>query len=97
MTLLAPTNEAFDQLPEGALEKLLEEGNKILLVELLLNHVIPEVYLSRDFLDGVTAATLSKYSLPISRDKKIQLSNATVTTASNGVVHVIDQVIIGEK
>jgi len=41
------------------------------------------------------------YSLPISRSKEIKLNNATITTAdisaSNGVVHVIDQVIIGEK
>lgn len=100
MTVLAPTDEAFNRLPEGSLEQLLAPENKTLLVELLLNHVIPEVYLSIDLLDGETALTLSGYNLPISRDKDIKLSNATVTTAdisaSNGVVHVIDQVIIRE-
>jgi uncharacterized surface protein with fasciclin (FAS1) repeats len=101
MTVFAPTDEAFNQLPEGILSKLLEEDNKSLLIELLLNHVIPEVYLSIDLLDGESATTLSGYNLPISRDKEIKLGNATVTTAdisaSNGVVHVVDQVIIGEK
>ncbi len=101
MTVLAPTDEAFNQLPEGLVEQLLAPENKPLLVELLLNHVIPEVYLSIDLLDGESATTLSGYQLPISRDKEIKLSNATVTTAdisaSNGVVHVIDQVITGKK
>ena len=100
MTLLAPTDEAFSRLSEDVLEQLLIPENKPLLVELLLNHVIPEVYLSVDLLDGETAVTLSGYRLPISRGKEIMLSNAKVTTAdisaSNGVVHVVDQVIVGD-
>lgn len=98
ITVLAPTDEAFERLGEGSIEQLLKEDNRQVLEELLLDHVIPEVYQSADFLDGKTARTLSGNSLPISKNMEIRLSNATVTTADikarNGVVHVVDQVVI---
>lgn len=101
LTVLAPTDEAFSELPEGTLEKLLDPQNKEELQAILSNHVLPEVYRSVDLLDGEQAPTLSGYSLQISRDHDLKLSNATVTTAdidaSNGVVHIVDQVIFAEK
>ena len=100
MTLLAPTDEAFNQLPEGTVALLLKEENQSLLIQLLLNHVIPEVFHSVDLMDGETASALSGNDLIISKDKEIKLGTATITaadiSASNGVVHVVDQVIIGE-
>jgi len=101
LTLLAPTDDAFAKLPEGTLERLLDPENKEELVAVLSNHVLPEVYRSVDLLDGDKAPTLSGYLLQISKDQDLKLSNATVTTAdidaSNGVVHIVDQVIFAEK
>ena len=98
ITVLAPTDDAFNQLPEGIIKQLLKKENEPILVDLLLDHVIPDMYLSADLLDGETAPTLSGNQLVISRDADIRLGNATVTTAdinaSNGVVHVVDQVIL---
>jgi uncharacterized surface protein with fasciclin (FAS1) repeats len=101
VTLLAPTDEAFAKLPEGTLEKLLDPQHKEELVAILSNHVMPEVYRKQDLLDGEQAPTLSGYVLQISKDQDLKLSNAIVTTsdidASNGVVHIVDQVIFAEK
>ncbi len=101
LTVLAPTDEAFAELPEGTLDKLLDPANKEELVAILSNHVLPEVYRSVDLLDGGQASSLSGYVLQISKDQDLKLSNATVTTAdidaSNGVVHIVDQVIFAEK
>ena len=100
ITVLAPTEEAFKLLGEGSIVELLKEDNRSVLQELLLSHIIPEVYHADDLQDGESRATLSGRRLSISRDTTIKLANATVTTAdisaSNGVVHIVDQVIIGE-
>ncbi len=100
ITVLAPTEEAFRSLGEGSLIELLKEDNRWILEELLLSHVIPDVHLSDDLRDGETRPTLSGRRLVISRDAGLKLSNATVTTsdiaASNGIVHVVDQVILPE-
>ena len=98
LTVLAPTEEAFKKLGEGSLVELLKEDNRWILEELLLSHVIPDVHHSEDLLDGQTRPTLSGHRLLISKDQELKLSNATVTTADisarNGVVHVVDQVIL---
>jgi uncharacterized surface protein with fasciclin (FAS1) repeats len=98
ITVLAPTEEAFQQLGEGSLIELLKEDNRWILEELLLNHVIPDVHPASELLHGETRPTLSGRRLEISRDSKLKLSNATVTTADitarNGIVHVVDQVIL---
>jgi uncharacterized surface protein with fasciclin (FAS1) repeats len=100
ITVLAPTEDAFRALGEGSLVELLMEDNRMVLEELLISHKIPEVYHSVDLLDGESRATLSGRRLIIQRETDIKLSNATVTTAdiaaSNGVVHVVDQVILAE-
>ena len=98
ITLLAPTDEAFNQLSQETIRHLLKKENLPVLKELLLNHVIQDMYLSMDLLDGETASTLSGNNLIISRGNEIKVGNAKVTTADinarNGVVHVVDQVII---
>lgn len=98
ITVLAPTEEAFNSLGEGSLVELLKEDNRWILEELLLSHVIPDIHPSEDLMDGETRPTLSGRRLIISRDSQLKVSNATVTTAditaSNGIVHVVDQVIL---
>ena len=98
LTVLAPTEEAFQVLGEGSLVELLKEDNRWILEELLLSHVIPDVHHSQDLNDGETRPTLSGHRLTISKDQELRLSNATVTTADiaarNGIVHVVDQVIL---
>lgn len=100
ITVLAPTEEAFRKLGDGSLVELLKEDNRVILEELLLSHIIPEVYHSVDLNHGETRATLSGRRLTIKREENIKLGNATITTsdiaASNGVVHVVDQVILAD-
>lgn len=98
ITVLAPTEEAFETLGEGSLVELLKEDNRWILEELLLSHVIPDVHHAEDLVDGETRPTLSGHRLTITKDPNLMLSNATVTTADisarNGVVHIVDQVIL---
>lgn len=93
-TVFAPTNEAFEALPEGALASLLLEENQQQLADILTFHVVPgEVSLS-DVLTTTTATTLNGADLPIG----LSIEGAAVTMADigadNGIVHVIDTVIM---
>jgi uncharacterized surface protein with fasciclin (FAS1) repeats len=103
-TVFAPTNEAFEALPEGTLESLLEPANKDQLAAVLTYHVVPTKALSSDLTDGQTITTVQgdQLTVRISGDS-VQIVDASgnaanvVTanvTASNGVVHVIDRVLL---
>lgn len=98
-TVFAPTNEAFAALPAGTVESLLKPENKAQLVAVLTYHVIPGRVMSADIM-GKTAevATVQGSSLSINATSGVKVDNATVTTAdiitSNGVIHVIDQVVL---
>jgi transforming growth factor-beta-induced protein len=105
-TVFAPTNQAFEQLPEGKLETLLEEENREKLTNLLKYHVIPGRISSGDVMgiDGVHGAggsmvkTLSGDALNINVvGETIKVNRATVVKpnieASNGIIHVIDGVL----
>ena len=98
-TVFAPTNEAFNALPEGTLESLLKPENKDQLVAILTYHVVPGKIKSTDLSNGQTAKTAqgSKINVKIS-DMGVNINNAKVTSAdieaANGIVHVIDQVIL---
>ncbi len=98
-TVFAPTNEAFAKLPEGVVENLLKPENKDALVAVLTYHVVPGKVKSTDLSDGMTAKTVegSKITVDINYGK-VMIDNANVTAAnimaSNGVVHVIDTVIL---
>jgi len=98
-TVFAPTNEAFAKLPAGTVETLLKPENKAQLVAVLTYHVIPGKVYSKDLKDGMKAKTAQGAEITISlKDGSAMVNNATVAAAdieaSNGVVHVIDTVIL---
>ncbi len=98
-TVFAPTNEAFAALPEGTLEDLLKPENKDQLIQILTYHVVAGEVKSTDLKDGMKAKTVQGSDIMIKLSKKgAKINDATVKTAdimaANGVVHVIDQVIL---
>lgn len=100
-TVFAPTNEAFEALPDGTLESLLMEENRDQLVEILTYHVVPGKVMSGDLSDGMEAETVEGSTVEISvSDYGVSVDDASVVTAdveaSNGVIHVIDSVILPE-
>lgn len=98
-TVFAPTNEAFAKLPAGTVETLLKPENKAQLVAVLTYHVVPGKVYSKDLKNGMKAKTAQGSEVTITlQGGKAMVNQATVTTAdieaSNGVVHVIDAVIL---
>jgi uncharacterized surface protein with fasciclin (FAS1) repeats len=98
-TVFAPTNEAFAKLPAGTVENLLKPENKAQLVAVLTYHVVAGKVYSKDLKNGMKAKTVQGGDVTITlKDGKAMVNNATVSTAdieaSNGVVHVIDTVIL---
>ena len=98
-TVFAPTNDAFAALPEGTLETLLKPENKDMLVSILTYHVVAGKVMSTDLSDGMKATTVNGAPITIGvSDAGVMINNAKVTAAdiaaSNGVVHVIDTVIL---
>ncbi|SIS49497.1 Uncaracterized surface protein containing fasciclin (FAS1) repeats [Roseivivax lentus] len=98
-TVFAPTDDAFAALPEGTVETLLMEENLDQLTAILTYHVVPGAVMSGDLSDGMEAETVQGGTVEISIDGgTVMVDGATVTTAdieaSNGVIHVIDQVIM---
>ncbi|CUH79949.1 fasciclin domain-containing protein [Tropicibacter naphthalenivorans] len=97
-TVFAPTDEAFAALPEGTVENLLKPENKDQLTQILTYHVIPGKVMSTDLADDMKAATVEGSEITIDLDNGVMVDNASVVTAdieaSNGVIHVIDGVIM---
>lgn len=98
-TVFAPTDEAFSKLPEGTLTMLLLPENKEKLVSVLTYHVVAGKVMAADVMKIDTAATLQGQPVTISTtDGKVMINNANVVTAdveaSNGVIHVIDTVLL---
>jgi uncharacterized surface protein with fasciclin (FAS1) repeats len=98
-TAFAPTNEAFEALPAGTLDDLLKPENKDQLTDVLTYHVVAGDVMSSDLTDGQEITTLQGDTLTVKiTDGVVTINGATVTTAdvdaSNGVVHVIDQVLL---
>src|SRR6056297_1316641 len=98
-TVFAPTNAAFEALPEGVLEMLLKPENKDQLTAVLTYHVVPAEVMSGDLEDGMEAGTVEGSNATISiKYGDVMVDNANVVMAdidaSNGVVHVIDAVIL---
>lgn len=97
-TVFAPTNEAFAALPAGTLEMLLKTENKDKLVAILTYHVVAGKVKSTDLKEGMQAATVQGSKVTVSLKGGAKISGANVVTAdimaSNGVVHVIDKVIL---
>lgn len=97
-TVFAPTDEAFAALPEGTVESLLLPENKDQLVAILTYHVVPGKVMSTDLVDDMEAPTVNGETVTIDLDNGVMVEAATVTSAdietSNGVIHVIDTVIL---
>lgn len=97
-TVFAPTDEAFAALPEGTVESLLLPENKDQLVAILTYHVVPGKVMSTDLSDDMEAATVQGETVTIDLDSGVQVEGANVVIAdvetSNGVIHVIDTVIL---
>ena len=99
-TVFAPTDEAFAKLPAGTLESLLKPENKEKLKSILLYHVVPGNVTAKQVmkLNGRTVKTLEGGSIKVSTMHGVTVDDARVTKtdiqASNGVIHVIDTVLI---
>lgn len=99
-TVFAPTDAAFDALPQGALDILLADPSGAL-TDVLLNHVADTIVLSSGMDDGSTLTSLQGGELVVANDgSTITINGAEVTVAdilaTNGVVHVIDMVLVPE-
>jgi uncharacterized surface protein with fasciclin (FAS1) repeats len=97
-TIFAPTNAAFAALPEGTVESLLKPENKEKLVKILTYHVVPAKVMAADVKPGEVATVEgSKITIKVA-DGKVMVDGATVVktdiVGSNGVIHVIDKVIM---
>ncbi|MBD0269066.1 MAG: fasciclin domain-containing protein [Cyanobacteria bacterium Co-bin8] len=96
-TVFAPTDAAFEALPEGALEALLMPENQALLAQILTYHVVSGTVTSGDLVEG-DVATVEGSDVTVSLGDSVMVNDATVVMpdieASNGVIHVIDKVII---
>jgi uncharacterized surface protein with fasciclin (FAS1) repeats len=96
-TIFAPTDAAFAALPAGLLDKLLLPENKELLVKILTYHVVSGQVLAADVTAG-DVATVEGQTITIAVDGGVTVNGANVVTtdvlASNGVIHVIDAVIL---
>jgi uncharacterized surface protein with fasciclin (FAS1) repeats len=96
-TVFAPTNAAFEALPAGLLEKLLLPENKEVLTKILTYHVVPAKVMAADVAAGdVNTLEGSAFAVTTEGGVKVNASNVTATDvpASNGVIHVIDAVLV---
>ena len=98
-TVFAPTDEAFAKLPAGTVDTLLKPENKAKLTSILTYHVVPGTVMAADVMKMKTAKTVEGESLKITTaNGKVMIDKATVTkadiVASNGVIHVIDTVLM---
>ncbi|MCA0873216.1 fasciclin domain-containing protein [Seohaeicola saemankumensis] len=97
-TVFAPTDAAFAALPEGTVQMLLEPENKDKLTAILTYHVVPGKVTSGDLSNGMKAATVQGGSVEIMTEGGVTVDGAKVVAAdvmaSNGVIHVIDAVIM---
>jgi transforming growth factor-beta-induced protein len=102
-TVFAPTDDAFAALPAGTLDSLLLPENKQQLTDILLYHVVPSKVMASDVvgLDGQSAETAlagKSINIKVDGDKVILNDNVNViitdVEASNGVIHVVDAVLL---
>ena len=98
-TVFAPTDAAFAKLPAGTIENLLKPENKDQLTAILTYHVVPGKVMAADVVKLSEAKTVNGKMLKVKVNSgKVMIDDATVTStdiaASNGVIHVIDSVMI---
>jgi uncharacterized surface protein with fasciclin (FAS1) repeats len=97
-TVFAPTNQAFSDI-QSTVDTLLKPANKADLQKVLTYHVVPGTYAAADLKDGQELTTVEGQKLTVSVDgSTVKVNDATVemadVNASNGVVHVIDKVLV---
>ena len=96
-TVFAPTDDAFAALPAGVLDALLKPENKDVLAKILTYHVVPGTVMAADITDG-DVATVEGQTVALSTADGVTVNGAKVVqadvAASNGVIHVIDAVIL---
>lgn len=102
-TVFAPTNMAFDKLPDGTVATLLEEENIGTLTDILTYHVVAGNFVASDITDWLTLTTIqgNKLVFDIDEDGNVMINNNSMVTladltSSNGVIHVIDSVLMPE-
>lgn len=97
-TVFAPTNDAFAKLPAGTVEELIKPENKEKLAAILTYHVVAGKALSSDLSDGQLIKTVNGQEVTVSVGDNVKVDGAVVVAAdleaSNGVIHVIDTVIM---
>jgi uncharacterized surface protein with fasciclin (FAS1) repeats len=98
-TVFAPTNAAFEALPAGTVDNLLKPESKEQLTGVLTYHVVAGTVMAADLSDGQIVNTLNGQELKVSiKDGKVMINGANVIAAdlvgSNGVVHVLDGVLL---
>lgn len=98
-TLFAPTDSAFESLPKGVVDALLRDREKLTAV--LTYHLVPAKLAAAGFAEGHSAKLRTVFGSALHahrRDGRVQVNDAALTTtdlvASNGVVHIIDSVLI---
>lgn len=102
-TVFAPTNAAFDKLPAGTVDNLLKPESKDDLTNILQYHVSVGVYKTENFSDGETIGQVNGNDIKISvKDGKVSINDGAATIvasipASNGIIHVIDGVLLPPK
>jgi uncharacterized surface protein with fasciclin (FAS1) repeats len=101
-TVFAPTDDAFKKLPPGTLEDLLKPENKEKLKGILTYHVVAGKVMAKDVVKMKSAKTVNGQSVTISmKDKDVMVDNAKVVktdiVCSNGVIHVIDTVVLPKQ
>ncbi len=97
-TVFAPVNAAFEALPDGTVDTLLQPANREQLRSVLTYHVVPGRILSSDLTDGTKVTTVEGTELTIDLDGGASVNGASIVAAdveaSNGVVHLIDAVLM---
>ncbi len=101
-TVFAPTDEAFAKLPAGTIQKLLDEPGRKTLKAILLYHVVPGKVMAEDVVKITKAKTAQGANVKVNAaNGKVRINDANVVqaniAASNGVIHVIDRVILPPK
>ena len=97
-TIFAPTNEAFAKLPPGTVETLLKPENKEKLQKILTLHVVPAKVMAADVKTGAVPTVNGEKLDVVAKDGAVTVNGAKVVktdiVGSNGVIHVIDTVIL---
>ena len=97
-TVFAPTDDAFAALPAGTIDSLLMPESKDKLISILTYHVVPGAVTASDVMAMTSATTVQGGTLAIDTRNGVKINNANVVTpdimADNGVIHVIDAVLL---